>query len=508
MRVFWISVAAIVSFWSTSHAQTVDWARVHETTVRGLDRLYNLDIDQALATFDTVRTLAPTDPRGHFFHCLTHFYLYGLNRQQSDLQQFFDESEQVIEVCERLVDQDERNASARFYLGGILGYRGIAHQTGGSLLKAVKDGREGYFLLEEAVHLDPQLYDAHMGFGLFRYLVAKVPRSMSWILSILGFSGDREGGLASLKLAADKGLYTRTEAGLFYAQFMFSEGRQDTALIYLEQLRARHPENTLFIVLYAAWQRQLNNLDEAQTAALHAIELNKIKGMRHGEELAYSTLGSIYYSKNEFSLARENYLLYMQKTQVKERTPNMTYFRAGLACEIAGDRAGAVELYRQMKEVDDSERQRERYQYRRAQELIRQPLSEPDMILIKAENEFSRKRYDRALALYGNAFQTAGGDARIRALYGIQQTYYELGRHADCIELCAELLALTPVSETWIIPYARFKKAQALEKLGRIPEALTELEAIQGYDEYDFQNGLERRTEEEIKRLRGEPTGG
>jgi tetratricopeptide (TPR) repeat protein len=483
----------------------VDWKRVHETTIRGLDRLYSLEVDDALATFDTVSALAPGDPRGPFFHALTRFYLYGLNRSPADLEQFFSESDNVVEMCERLVDDNDRDAVARFYLGGILGYRGLAHQYDGSLLKAVKDGRRGYLLLDDAVHMDSTLYDAQMGFGLFRYLVAKVPRSMTWILNLLGFSGDLEGGLASLKLAADRGVYTRTEATLFLAQFLFNEGRQDTALQYLDRLIRRYPENTLFLVLSAAWQRQLNHPDEALFAAKKAVALNQRKKIRYGEELAFSTLGSVYFSLNEFSPAREYYLLYMKQTLNKERTPDYTYLRAGLACELAGDHDSAIRMFEQIPRVTDKDRARESYNYRRAQEMIPSPMSEADKLVIRAGNESSRKRLDTALVLYRRVLGETQlpVDTRLRALYGMQGTLIDAQRWEEVVSIGREIVQLTPVTEIWIRPHAQFRIGVAWTKLGNPAEARTAYEKVRQYDEYDFQDNLERRVDQELKKLSG-----
>jgi hypothetical protein len=80
-------------------------------------------VDDAVAAFDSVSRMAPGDPRGPFFRAMTSFYLYGLNRRPSDLERFFDESETVIDICERLIDRNERDVVAKFYLGGIMGYR-------------------------------------------------------------------------------------------------------------------------------------------------------------------------------------------------------------------------------------------------------------------------------------------------------------------------------------------------------------------------------------------------
>jgi hypothetical protein len=94
----------------------------------------------------------------------------------------------------------------------------------------VKDGR-GALPARRGGHSIPPSTTRTWGWP-FRY-PGKGAAVDEWILSLLGFDGDSR-GLASLKLAKDRGV--KTEAALFYAQFMFSEEKH-TALIYLGQLR-------------------------------------------------------------------------------------------------------------------------------------------------------------------------------------------------------------------------------------------------------------------------------
>jgi tetratricopeptide (TPR) repeat protein len=486
-----------------AHCESTDWTRVHELTMRGIHQLYSLEVDSAIQTFDTVGRIAPGDPRGPFFQSMVHFYIYNLNRDEKELSTFLDESDKVVGICERLLDQDDRDTQSKFYLGGIYGYRGLAYQAGGSILKAARDGRKGYLLLEDAVRENPRLYDARMGFGLFRYLLAKIPKSMRWILTVLGFEGDLEGGLASLRLAAERGVYTRTEAKLFLAQFLFSEGRRDTALRYLGDLRKDYPENTLFTVLYASWQHRLQNFDEAMTAARSAIDLNNRKKIRYGEELAYSTLGSIYFTLNDFANARTYYLYSLQRTRNNERTQNQANLRAGLACEISGDRATALEFYKRTKEPDAQNRFWDQMNYRRGQELLRRSLTEAEVFIVKAGNESSQKKYDRAIELYKEGLQKAGSnvDIQARALYGIQQAQFESDSLARAVEIANQLLALRPVNEAWIIPHAWFKLGQSYARLGKNADARVAFGRVAEYDDYEFQERLEAQVKEEITKM-------
>lgn len=503
MRLVFLA-AALVLLASASRGQSIDWAEVHNVTVRGIDRLYNLDIEQASATFDSVRRMAPGDPRGYFFGSMVHFWLYTLTRNESEYTSFLKASEDVITVCENLLDQNEDDPISRFYLGGIYGYRGLAHQANNSILKAVADGKRGYSNLREAVEKKPDLYDAQMGFGLFRYLAGKVPRSLKWIMSLLGFEGDVEGGLRMLKAAADNGTYTRGEASFFLAQFLFSEHRRDEAFTYLGRLIDRYPENTLFLLLQANWQSRSGNPDQALVAAKKAVAINERKKLRYGEEFAYSTLGSLYYTRNEFASSRENFEKFLATVKSKEYISNWTYFRLGVAQEITGDRAKAVETYAGAVNITDKERSRDRFYYRLAHDRMQTAMTDADIVEIKGENELARKNYEQAQALFEEAIRKSPADADLlaRALTGIQQGQFERDRFEDAVGTGLRLVGLNPPHERWLIPHGYFLLGRAYARLGKTAEAKNAFGKISAYDDYDFQSSLEERLEEELTKLK------
>jgi tetratricopeptide (TPR) repeat protein len=327
---------------------------------------------------------------------------------------------------------------------------------------------------------------------------------MRWILNTLGFEGDLEGGLRSLRLAAEKGIYTRAEAKLYLSQFLFSEGRQDTAMRYLGELRTEYPENTLFLVLYAFWQHRMSNYDEALRAAHRAIEINEGKKLHVGEDLAYSTLGSIYFTLNDFANAAKYYRRYLQMPRHSERTPNLTFLRAGLACEIAGDRATAVECYRQMKEPDDQNRAWDGYNYRKGQELLLRPVSVAEILIVKAGNASFQKNHTQAITVFRDALHSAGRDVNLqaRALYGLQEAQVDADSLLPSVETSKRLLALRPTRELWVLPHSWFKLGQAYARLGRAAEAEAAFERVEEYDDYDFQDRLERRVERETEKIK------
>ncbi len=489
---------------STAASQHPDWNEVHAATLRGIDRLYDMKIEEASATFDSVRRMAPGDPRGYFFGSMVHFWLYTLARDEKEYAKFLEKSDDVITVCENLLDADERDAVSKFYLGGMYGYRGLAHQAHNSMFRAVTEGRKGYLALKEAVRLKPDLYDAQMGFGLFNYLVAKVPKSLSWILSLVGFSGDAEGGLAMVRNAAAHGVYTKTEARFFLSQFLFADQKSEEALSILDTLITAYPDNSLFVVTYASWQSRLGNTDVALRAAEKAVEINRRSPIHYGEEFVYSTLGAIYFARNDFARARSNLEYYIKKAASEDYVTNWTYYRLAVSEEMSGDRAAALEMYRRVKSVDDRDRANESYMYKTALRRLRDPITSEEALLLRGGNCLGRKAYDSAETLYRQVLD--GGDSRPdirgRALVGLQQVYFAKEDYGRALNAGEALTALKPESEKWLIPQGLIQLGATLEKLGRLKDSREAYEKALEYDGYDFQKSLEEKARKELSRLK------
>ncbi|MCU0454548.1 MAG: DUF3808 domain-containing protein [Bacteroidetes bacterium] len=488
------------------HGQNVDWARVHTLTIQGIDRLYDLKIDEAESTFDEVIRLAPDDPRGWFFKSMVHFYVYQLSKDEAAYKRFFELSDIVINKAETLVDRDPKDLTAKFFLGGAYGYRGLAYQRNGSVLAGVWDGRKGYSLLREAATGPNFSVDAQLGFGLFSYLISKIPRSFSWVLNLIGFSGDLEGGLAMMKAAADGGIYTRTEASFYYAQFCFFEERYDEAELYLRRVMDRYPTNSLFLVTYANWELRRDRIDSAIAVGERAIAINEKAQVKIGAEFAHSTLASAYYTQGTFSKAAYHWEQFIERSENKENVGNFVYYRLGISYELLGDRTKAAGTWKRMKPVTDSDRPWESVYWRRAQRLLANPMTAVDIALVIAANEAQRGNRDHAMAIYRSAAHLASGDAerQSQAIYGVVQTAYQCHDDSTVLAEAPGVLQLRPRREIWVIPHTLLVLGRAQARLGQKDDAKRTFEQALGYEDYDWEMNLRGRLEREVERLEGQ----
>ena len=500
MKFFW-SFILVACFTCSAFSQSTDWTKVHDLTVQGIDQLYNLEMEKSEQTFDQVIRIAPTDPRGYFFKGMIFFWTYTLNKDEKAFGRFFELSENVIDICEKELDKNDKDATATFYLGGIYGYRGLAYHRNGSLMKAAGDGRKGYFHLQDAARLKPDLYDAQMGFGLFSYLIGKLPKSSRWLLNVLGFDGDVEGGLAALKVAAQKGTYTRTEATFYLSQFLNVENRPDEARTYLKQLIDKYPDNALFLVTFAQWELRQERVDTAITAAQKAISINNQKKIQIGDEFAHGVLANCYFVKNDFDNAIVQAELYLQKASDREIVTNALFYRLGVSYEILGNREKALAAYKKIKKVSVDNQWNYQF-YRRGLERLKRPLTEIDQLLIKADNAASLNLSEKAMQTYNEVLaKKPDVDQQALALYGRVQTYFKQQQYGEAVDAAKLLIALHPPKETWLVPHGYFQMGIAYAKLGQTAEARRAFEAIGNYSDYDFESRLEPRVKQEMKKL-------
>ncbi len=501
---FILCLLSILFFGAHTDARSrdVDWSRVHTLTIQGIHQLYDMEIDESLRTFKQVTAMAPGDPRGYFFEAMVAFWKFGLLGQQGEYEHFLALADTVIDVCDAVLDRDENNAEAHFFLGGIYGYRGMARRSQGSLVPAVFDGRKGYSHLQDALRIDPQLYDAQMGLGLFEYMIAKAPKSLTWLLSTLGYPGSTEGGLAALKMAAEKGTYARTEAKFFLAQLLFNEHRQDEAFQYMQALTVEYPGNSLFLANESTMYRRMGNLDSALVLAERAMRVNNAKKIRYAEEFVYSTLASVQFSLNNFADARKNYDAYMEKVGNKTLITNWILYRYGLCQEILGDRDAAVKTYRLARSTDDAPMWEVR-SVRLCGIRANEPLGKTGAFVVAAENLMDRKLYGAADSLLGLALRTGENDEDMKGQALIDRAQIQLDRNdnAAVIASCASIRNLTIRHETWIPPRALYLQGMAYANLGRKDDALLSFREARGYDDYESQDHLERQIKEEEKKL-------
>ena len=216
----------------------------------GIDLIYSLEFKAADRYFEKIIAAEPDNPLGPFFLAMVTWWrvLVDLDSREYD-EAFYALLEKCVKVCDRRLQQDPEDFDAVLFKAGALGFRGRLRGDRGQYLRAANDGRKCLPLLKHSRRMEPKNKDILFGQGIYNYFAEVIPREYPIVRPIMWFlpRGDREKGLQQLRQVAREGRYAQVEATYFLAQIhrMFEKDKR-TALVYLEQLYARYPDNALF----------------------------------------------------------------------------------------------------------------------------------------------------------------------------------------------------------------------------------------------------------------------
>lgn len=217
---------------------------------QGADQIYNVEFEQAEETFNKVIEMNPTHPSGYFLKSMIWWWQMQLVGIRPDLEErFLDDIEDVIEVCDAILDTNDYDLNALFFKGGALGYRGRFHGQKKEWYDAASDGSEALSIMEKAYKTAPTNYDILLGKGVYSYFADAIPEKYPVIKPLMGIfpPGDKEIGLIQLKIAAEKARYANVEAMVTLMQVYYGfEDNYDKAYEWASKLHNLYPGNGYF----------------------------------------------------------------------------------------------------------------------------------------------------------------------------------------------------------------------------------------------------------------------
>lgn len=255
---------------------------------RGMDHFYNLEYDQAAASFRSAIAAVPGEPDAYNHLAQTILYramfrsglmessvvtgddvlrsvfrLPKLEMSAAEEAEFNRAVSTAMSLSQARLRISPNDTSALFALGAAHGLRAnYSVLVKKAWLDALRDGNAARQIHNRVAQLDPSNVDARMMQGINDYVVATLPAGFRFLASIVGIRGDRQRGLDTLAEVAARGRRNRDDARILLATLYRHEkmARQSARLI--EQLEADYPRNYLF-----AFARVFTVLDAGDTAA-------------------------------------------------------------------------------------------------------------------------------------------------------------------------------------------------------------------------------------------------
>lgn len=268
---------------------------------------FNEQYEQAKKLCQEQINLNPSSPKYYYYLINTKILEYYQKVAELDLEKRDDGrkilNKEIIDYCESVIDKlDESKQSLenQFYYGTIHAYLARVYGVDASWWSAFKSGKKAKNIMAEVVKTDPQFYDAYLVLGMLGYYADRMSGVTSFIAGVLGFSGDREKGLADLRLAYEKGKLTFGQSALTLIEvYLNLEGNEYAALPYFENFLNRYPKNKRTLNAYCQtlmniWELRKvesiikndkdNLVDDFARARFYDLKGNSELAIQYGEQ--------------------------------------------------------------------------------------------------------------------------------------------------------------------------------------------------------------------------------
>jgi tetratricopeptide (TPR) repeat protein len=275
----------------------------------------------------------------------------------------------AVQLAEAQLGENPRNIDALYALGISHGlkanYNFLVRKAWRDALRDVTAARK---LHSKVVEIDPDYIDARLTLGIHDYLVGSLPFTYRMLGFLAGFHGDREGGIRTLKMVAEKGRQNRYDAEILLAGIYRRERRAGEAIPLLKHLTGRFPRNYLLRLEMAQMYSDLGDKQQALAAVREVEDLKKANTAGFAslpeEKIAYYK-GTILFWYNDLDQA----LVEMERVAEKSdeldlNTGILAWMRVGQIYDLKGNHAEAVDAYKRsiaLAPESDAAREPKRY---------------------------------------------------------------------------------------------------------------------------------------------------
>ena len=322
---------------------------------KGVDAIYNLDLDTAHKELSALLKEHPNYPLGLFGQTMIEWSRYEYEFEKSNKQQakfFEDIINSSIKGIDFWLKQNGQEAQAYLALGGIYGVKARFLLANKSYVRAYFTGRKGLKYMNRAIELDPEMYDAYLGKAIYEYYAGTLPAVVR-VLAKLVISGNADKGIEYLNLIKDKGRYSANTAKLLLVEIAIESKKYANyplAEQYIKEIIEKYPHNPLFrfVAIIASYQNK--NYEEVKEGANDF--LSKIGKEPFYKEIyiarSYTALASTYMQEGNYQEAVKvlEQSIEATKNQEMSRWQLWNIFRLAQSYDALGQRAKATEIYK------------------------------------------------------------------------------------------------------------------------------------------------------------------
>jgi tetratricopeptide (TPR) repeat protein len=350
---------------------------------RGINAVYDLEFEKAEVEFFALAREYPSHPAGKFFLAMIDWWkiLMTIDDESND-DKFIKKMDDVIDLCDSLLEVNENDVRALFFKGGALGFQGRLRANRSSWIKAANDGRRALPIVQKAYKIAPDNYDILLGIGIYNYYASTIPEKYPIVKPVMVFfpTGDKKKGIEQLTIASEKAKYASLEAKYFLLQLSYNyEHQYEKAFELSSSLLQQFPNNVVFHRYVGRSTFSLSKFGESQSAFAEIFkrcENNQRGYSGYAKREAAYYLGMIEMTTANYNQALKYFYQCDEISRVldKEETSafmTMANLRIGMIYDVQKKRKYAVMQYQKVQHLKKFENSLEL-----AEQYLRKPYNQ------------------------------------------------------------------------------------------------------------------------------------
>ena len=222
---------------------------LRELSKKGIEAIYAVDIPEAVKNFSEALKRYPEHPYPHFGMAMTRWATLEYLEDESDPgleKEYGKMTDEAIEIGEAWIKKHPGDANAYLCLGGMYGLRARLGVLQHRWISAYFQGRKALNYTRKSLKIDPELYDAYLGLGMYEYYAGTLHGAIKVLAKIL-MKGDARKGIEMLNLCKEKGYFNALAAKLLLIEIYTTTGSPYTnsrdAVKWSKELRAAYPNH-------------------------------------------------------------------------------------------------------------------------------------------------------------------------------------------------------------------------------------------------------------------------
>jgi tetratricopeptide (TPR) repeat protein len=340
---------------------------------KGFDHFYNLEYDQAIDAFAIEVRDRPADPFSytHLAQALLYRELFHAGALESELvtgsnvslarakiiateaeQRRFDGAiATAISLCQSRLASNPRDVGALYALGVAHGLRSNYNFL---VRKIWRDSLREFTLArkfhQQVLEIQPGYVDAQFVNGVHDYIVGSLPFALKMFGFLIGFRGDKDGGIRTVEYVAANGSSSRVDAMILLGVAYRRERHADKAIPLLMKLIEMFPRNYLYRLEMVQMYADLGRKDEALAV------LKTLEQLRASSTGGFQSLpaGKIHYSRGNLLFWYREYPAAIAELKLVTaagpasglNTLVNAWLRLGQCYDVTNDRDAALRAYR------------------------------------------------------------------------------------------------------------------------------------------------------------------